>query len=409
MVKGIETLFIRYLYDFGFLTGKTMTDVITIYTNNLKTTLSPSQPHNTDGIDLFKTTMSATLKHFFSTLTEDETEAISLNLIAKYFEHSSFQKHSKLHSLVLLLHNKHKSFHRLLLLKALFKWKQKKQQVPPPPPSIIIPSDFNSSFGSKAIIPSNNNSGFVSYNKIKQKKLNMNTHNNNVNTKIKLTKKKGNRSASSMEEKSWDRRERESLEECTFNPVINKKYYARNNCNKCIDNCKNNNQPHVFERLYKDKERYDTRKQIKLIEIEHLESKENTFRPNVNNCCNSSVTGNKAYNISVGNCLSKTKTNNKGINNDIMVKQSAMSRSFIQSCVDYDKLEEIYKHYKSKKRTNGERSNSVTTNNNKDICTYKENGTKKTYEKIGEYHFLLDSEKENIPGSEYIERFFLNK
>jgi hypothetical protein len=199
-------------------------------------------------------------------------------------------------------------------MKSLFKWKQKKQQTPPPPPSIIIPSDFNSSFVSKAIIPSHNNSGFVNYNKIKQNKINMNTHykignTNNITTKIKLTKKKANRSVSSIEEKSWDRRERESLEECTFNPVINKKYNVRN---QCVDNCRSNNKALVFERLYKDKERYDTRKQIKLIEIEHLESKENTFRPNVNsnnNNCSFSI-GNKAYDVSVSNYLTKMKSNN---------------------------------------------------------------------------------------------------
>ena len=276
-------------------------------------------------------------------------------------------------------------------MKYLFKWKQKKQQVPPPPPSIIIPSDFNSSFVSKAIIPSHNNSGFINYNKIKQNKINMNTHyknnNNNVTTKIKLTKKKPNRSVSSIEEKSWDRRERESLEECTFNPVINKKYNIRN---KCINNCKcNNNKALVFERLYKDKERYDTRKQIKLIEIEHLESKENTFRPNVNNSNNNSSfgIGNKTYNVSVSNYLTKTKSSNNN--------KDTASRSFI----NYDKLEEVYKNYQLKKKTKGERSNSVIINNNKDNIY--------TYEKIGEYHFELDNE--NIPGSDYIERFFLNK
>ena len=383
MVQGIETLFIQHLFNFGFLTGKTITDLITTYTNILKTT---SQSNNTNNISLFKTTMSSTLKHFFSTLTSDQTNEISLNLITKYFEYTSLQQQSKLHSLLLLLHTKLKSFHNLLLMKSLFKWKQKKQQAPPPPPSIIIPSDFNSSFVSKAIIPSHNNSGFINYNKIKQNKINMNTHyknsnNNNVTTKIKLTKKKANRSVSSIEEKSWDRRERESLEECTFNPVINKKYNVRN---KCIDN----NKALVFERLYKDKERYDTRKQIKLIEIEHLESKENTFRPNVNNNNNSSFgIGNKAYDVSVSNYLTKTKSNN---NNN----KGATSRSFI----NYDKLEEVYKNYKIKKKNKGERSNSVIINNNRD---------KKTYEKIGEYHFELDNE--NIPGSDYIERFFLHK
>ena len=391
MVPGIETLFIKHLFNFGFLTGKTITDLITTYTNILKTASSPS--NNTNNISIFKTTMSSTLKHFFSTLTSDQTNEISLNLITKYFEYTSLQQQSKLHSLFLLLHTKLKSFHHLLLMKSLYKWKQKKQQAPPPPPSIIMPSDFNSSFVSKAIIPSHNNSSFVNYNKIKQNKMNMNTHykngnTNNVSTKIKLTKKKANRSVSSIEEKSWDRRERESLEECTFNPVINKKYNVRN---KCIDSSttNNNNKALVFERLYKDKERYDTRKQIKLIEIEHLESKENTFRPNVNSNNNNSSfgIGNKAYNVSVSNYLTKTKSsnNNKG----------TASRSFI----NYDKLEEVYKNYQLKKKNKGERSNSVIINNNKDnICTY---------EKIGEYHFELDNE--NIPGSDYIERFFLHK
>ena len=204
--------------------------------------------------------MSSTLKHFFSTLTSDQTNEIALNLITKYFEYTSLQQQSKLHSLFLLLNTKLKSFHHLLLMKSLYKWEQKKQQAPPPPPpSIIIPSDFNSSFVSKAIIPSHNNSGSVNYNKIKQNKINMNTHykignTNNITTKIKLTKKKANRSVSSIEEKSWDRRERESLEECTFNPVINKKYNVRN---QCVDNCRSNNKALVFERLYKDKERYD--------------------------------------------------------------------------------------------------------------------------------------------------------
>jgi hypothetical protein len=146
----------------------------------------------------------------------------------------------------------------------------------------------------------------------------------------------------------------------------------------------------VFERLYKDKERYDTRKQIKLIEIEHLESKENTFRPNVNNNNNNNTSfgiGNKAYDVSVSNYLTKTKNNNNN--------KGTTSRSFI----NYEKLEEVYKNYQLKKKTKGERSNSVIINNNKDnICTY---------EKIGEYHFELDNE--NIPGSDYIERFFLHK
>ena len=392
MVQGIETLFIKHLFNFGFLTGKTITDLITTYTNILKTASSPS--NNTNNISIFKTTMSSTLKHFFSTLTSDQTNEISLNLITKYFEYTSLQQQSKLHSLFLLLHTKLKSFHNFLLMKSLYKWKQKKQQAPPPPPSIIMPSDFNSSFVSKAIIPSHNNSGFVNYNKIKQNKMNMNTHykngnTNNVSTKIKLTKKKANRSVSSIEEKSWDKRERESLEECTFNPVINKKYNVRNKCaDSSTNNNNNNNKALVFERLYKDKERYDTRKQIKLIEIEHLESKENTFRPNVNNNNNSSFgIGNKAYDVSVCNYLTKIKSNNNN--------KGTTSRSFI----NYDKLEEVYKNYQLKKKNKGERSNSVIIKNNKDnICTY---------EKIGEYHFELDNE--NIPGSDYIERFFLNK
>ena len=81
----------------------------------------------------------------------------------------------------------------------------------------------------------------------------------------------------------------------------------------------------------------------------------------------------------------KSNNNNKG----------TTSRSFI----NYDKLEEVYKNYQLKKKNKGDRSNSFIINNNKDnICTY---------EKIGKYHFELDNE--NIPGSDYIERFFLHK
>ena len=373
MVQSIENLFITHLYNTGIINGKTITELITIYTNIKKTSttfpskLSPKERHSLYLLN-FKNSMCASLMYFLSNLTDEQTESISLNLITKYFENSNKQNIKQLRSILLLKQSKINTYNKLYLMKRFAIWKSKtKNQIPNETETI-----------NKSTIPTSTPNTLHNH-KSKPKYF---SHKQNI-FKIKLMKKELSNSLN-KEEKSWDKKERLNLKECTFNPVINKAYNSHNvehNNNKS----NNNNNISVFERLYRDKERYDTRKEMKLIETEQLKSKENTFQPNTK------INNNKLFDVNNHmNILFRTANNTKRkSSNQMKYHKEMLSRSYIKN--------ENIKNNNTNNNTNHlENINHNTSLNKRNISEErKSNNTKLLYEKIGGYEFMIDDDDNN--------------
>ena len=130
-------------------------------------------------------------------------------------------------------------------------------------------------------------------NNIKKNKIKLQINSNNLKfidkyiKQIKINKDKVNKKAhllTSLEEK-----EKIELEECIFQPKINKpkKLFRNNNLSQNRKNSSFNNNNRTkeiqsrFEKLYKDKERYRISKDLKVKENEKLFSKKVTFVPEI--------------------------------------------------------------------------------------------------------------------------------
>lgn len=290
--------FIKYLFEIGIINGKTVTDFITTYTNIMK---NDTYKDNLD----FKDAMCASLIYYFSSIDEEQRKTLSLNLIVKFFENHQRKKEQSLQRILLKVYPILQQS-RVIKLKAVMKkWinntsrKQTKY--------IKTPQNIQKSFSTLNLS--------TQYQKIKS--YNHQKRNDRPSSRIKIThKKKANLSTSLISEKSWDKREREEFEQCTFNPVINQNF-TRSSIGSNIP---------VYERLYKDKEKYDTRKQIKAIEIEHFFSKENPFKPE--------LVSSKRYNnrSNIGNFMERQESffTNKSKHFDDLITQS--NENISQNC-----------------------------------------------------------------------------
>ena len=165
----------------------------------------------------FKETMLSTLIHYLSTLTESSKHQISLSLIINFFSFTNSIKLSKLKSCILLCNAKH----LIQPMSVFLKWKQHLSSKP---------------------------SSFKHYTKYNKYHL----------------------------ETSHDKKEKEELTECTFHPnttFSNSYHRALTTSNNDITSSS------VYERLYKDSAKYETKRQMKQIEFEHMLSSKCNFKP----------------------------------------------------------------------------------------------------------------------------------
>ena len=364
--------FIKYLFEIGIINGKTVTDFITTYTNIMK-----NETYK-DTLD-FKDAMCASLIYYFSSIDEEQRKTLSLNLIVKFFENHQRKKEQSLQRVLLTVYPILQQSRVIKLNSVMKKWRKNVSQKQMK--YIKTPQNIQKSFSTLNLS--------TQYQKIKT--YNHSKRNDRPSSRIKISnKKKANLSTSLISEKSWDKREREEFEQCTFNPVINQNF-TRSSIGSNIP---------VYERLYKDKEKYDTRKQIKAIEIEHFFSKENPFKPelvsskryNKNNNGNfierqesfftnkskhfddliTQSNDNVSQNCSFIPQTNHSRTNSRKSSNNPSpmqtriynnyinkkakpTKEKRLSKSFIENPkIDYQRIESLYKEFKKKSKNKGD-------------------------------------------------------
>ena len=361
MESFIANIFFRYLFDIGIIDGQTISDLITIYTNiKLKE---------------FKTKMTLSLVYFINSLNNEQKDSLSTNIITKFFFTHHKKKEKKLKSILKLHLFKQNAITNIQLIKCFYKWNH----------NINLQYKYDKLMLSKR--NENTNSKHINFSLKTVKKLNkvnltprinLNIPNKymNISPSIKRndqedknkinhilnslnydnhSTKYKSRSFGNQPEKSWDKKERESLEECTFSPSINS---SKN---------RSDNSKSVYERLYNTKQKYDNKKELKALELEHLLSKENTFKPELftnsplNRQCSLSSSGRNRYrgNIYTNGSPKKTLSHSTSGNvleifnrNVLMLKSdlvSKKSKSFIDNpTIDYQTLEKVYFEYKTK-------------------------------------------------------------
>lgn len=108
MESFIANIFFRYLFDIGIIDGKTISDLITIYTNiKLKE---------------FKTKMTLTLVYFINSLNNEQKDSLSTNIITKFFFNHHKKKEKKLRSILKLYLFKQNAITNIQLIKCFYKW-----------------------------------------------------------------------------------------------------------------------------------------------------------------------------------------------------------------------------------------------------------------------------------------------
>lgn len=399
--------FIKYLFEIGIIDKKSVTDLITAYTNIKK---KNAYENSLD----FKDAMCASLIYYFNSIKDEQKQTISLNLIVKFFEHHQKKKEGKIKLILLSQQSKELIEKKEFLKKYLKKWKSKIKK------NKLVKSISSLNLSTQ-------------YQKITHQKI-LKNNKQHTPSMIKLVKKNKNLSSSMVSEKSWEIKEREDYQECTFNPTINK-----NPLRSSMNNMS------VYERLYKDKEKYDTKKQVRALEIEHYRAKDNTFKPELISsrkflsnknmpsfnerqesfCTNKSKHFEEILtqtNESIGQSCSFTPMTNHSRSNSrksskdvspVQIKsynhffnkkinekvKPRKSRSFIENPkIDYKKIENLYNEYKNKPKkqesykwinelnptyNSGVNLNSTKNENMKNLSKFeKEEITKKIIQKL---------------------------
>jgi hypothetical protein len=226
--------FLNYLKKIGLIEDYTFQFLYNIYLNLTKHSMNNN----------FTNSMCATLLYFFNNMTEEQQKYSSFNLITNYFKNKKEKSINKLNNIIekIIIKKKKELFHKLNRFNNENKGKKIEN----------LKKQLNNSNSKRQnpkinILDENNNNTLNNYNK-----------NNN---KIIL-------------ETSWDRKEREEYEKCTFEPTINKRVNSQPNIKKKIS---------VYQRLYNYNNKYENKKQMKINEIEKIENEKSSFRPNIIN------------------------------------------------------------------------------------------------------------------------------
>ena len=235
--------FLNYLFDIGLIDNNNFQNLYNLYLNLCKHTMNNN----------FINTMCATLMYFFNNMSEEQQKYSSLNLILKYLQNNKEKALNKLNNIIeKILQNI-----KLKTLEKLNKWNLENQK--------LKIENYNNSYNE------NNNKHFNRPNYSKRKQQNSIKENSkfiidqNYNNSSNL-----NQTKTILLETSWDKKEREEYEQCTFEPTINKRVYSQPNLRKKIP---------VYQRLYNYNNKYENKKQMKINEIEKIENEKLSFRP----------------------------------------------------------------------------------------------------------------------------------
>ena len=215
MSKENPNKFLNYLMEIGLIDDLTSQNLYNIYNNFSQNSTDTN----------FLNLMCATLIFFFNHMTEEQQKISSFNLIMKYLNKENKKNENNLEN--------ESDKNKIDIKNETMKKKEKL-----------------------------NNTKIKN---TKPKKIsNINTENNNN------LKKNIDNNNSSLLETSWDKKEREEYEKCTFEPLINK----HNNSNL------NENIP-FYERLYNYNKIYKNKKDNKINEKEKKENEINSFKPKI--------------------------------------------------------------------------------------------------------------------------------
>ena len=234
MSEGNLNDFLNYLKKIGLIEDYTFQFLYNIYLNLTKHSMNNN----------FTNSMCATLLYFFNNMTEEQQKYSSFNLITNYFKNKKEKSINKLNNIIekIIIKKKKELFHKLNRFNNENKGKKIEN----------LKKQLNNSNSKRQnpkinILDENNNNTLNNYNK--------------KNNKIIL-------------ETSWDKKEREEYEKCTFEPTINKRVNSQPNIKKKIS---------VYQRLYNYNNKYENKKQMKINEIEKIENEKSSFRPNIIN------------------------------------------------------------------------------------------------------------------------------
>ena len=235
--------FLFYLEDIGLINNIKAQNLLNVYYNLFQN----SNDKN------FTNLMCATLMFFFNNMNEDEQKFSSLNLILKYLNKQNEEGLGKIKNTYdnIEKENKNETMQKL--------------------------SQYNNNIKNNNInknkINNLNNTPQTSL-KIKSstpkkiQNINIDENSNKNNKSIRNTK--NNSDNSNLLETSWDKKEREEYEQCTFEPLINKR-----------SSTNNNQKIPIYERLYSYNNIYKNRKEMKINEKEKKENEDNSFQPKI--------------------------------------------------------------------------------------------------------------------------------
>ena len=274
-MNNLLNKFSQYLIDIGLANTDSITYIQQLFneiqSSKAPTPLNSNEPSpltntNNNNEETFKETMLATLMYYFSSLSEETKEKISLSLLLKFFATNANPKYTKLKSCILLCNAK--------------------QKILPPKPS-----DRFNSWKAKTSKRHKHKSAheISSYSARRQQSHNnSNTHNYSyrqpqMHGASFSTDKKCPKYERLRIETSIDKKEKEDLNECTFHPdtTLSNSYYRHTSCvndTNTLGNINSNNES-VYDRLYKDGEKYESKRQIKKLELEHMLSEQYNFKP----------------------------------------------------------------------------------------------------------------------------------
>ena len=235
--------FLFYLEDIGLINNIKAESLLNIYFNLFQN----SNDKN------FTSLMCATLMFFFNNMNEDEQKFSSLNLILKYLNNQNEKGLEKIKNTNANIEKENKN-------ETIQKLSQYNNNI------------FNNNIKNNRI----NNLNNTHQNSLKIKSstpkkipnINIEENLNKNNKSIRNTK--DNSDNSNLLETSWDKKEREEYEQCTFEPVINKRMST--NTNQKIP---------IYERLYSYNNIYKNRKEMKINEKEKKENEDNSFKPKI--------------------------------------------------------------------------------------------------------------------------------
>ena len=235
MSEYILELFLNYLLDIGMIDLDSANQINEIFFDII---------YHDSNID-FQNAMYSTLMIFLNNMSEEQQKFSSFNLIIRFFERNFIEKITKLKNIFFII----SKITKLNLYKYFNKWKINSQN-----------KKINLSFSQ-----SKNQS-------YKKKKSLISLYKSNSLSRLN-NKKENSQKKNSINEASWIRKEKESLSHCTFNPNINK------NKNRLNSQPNVKNGISVFERLYEYNQKYYAKKQIKQLEYDNIKSNELTFQP----------------------------------------------------------------------------------------------------------------------------------